>query len=340
MFVRFTHQLRHPAGDGTEGGTGGAVDRGDDFTAADDSGGDDQPADEAYGAEKKGLAATDDADKGASTVDATEDGEGDDDEREKKPRKDSRIPLSRHKEVLAKERERREALEQELAKYRQGQQVADVNAEISKAEDKLLTMEREYNKLLADGEIDKATAKMTEIRRLERSINEQQAQFREAAAEARAVEKVRYDLTVERLEEAYPQLNPQAEEFDREAVAEVLDLKEAYEAKGYPPSKALQKAVKYVLKAETNAERRATEVEARVDKDDVAKAVRDERRKLATEKAVKAAKATPSSLSKAGANSDTAGGTVSAKDVMKMSQDEFAKIDEDTLARMRGDVVA
>ncbi len=40
------------------------------------------------------------------------------------PKKDSRIPLSRHKEILEKERETRAALERQLAQYQKGDQLA------------------------------------------------------------------------------------------------------------------------------------------------------------------------------------------------------------------------
>ena len=38
-------------------------------------------------------------------------------------------------------------------------------------------------------------------------------------------------------------------------------------------------------------------------------------------------------------DSDKAGGGLSPKDVMSMSQEEFAKLTEDQLSRLRGDIV-
>jgi hypothetical protein len=40
-----------------------------------------------------------------------------------------------------------------------------------------------------------------------------------------------------------------------------------------------------------------------------------------------------------GANSDSAGGTLNAKTIMKMNQAEFAKLPEEVLARERGDIL-
>jgi len=46
------------------------------------------------------------------------------------------------------------------------------------------------------------------------------------AAEARAVKRVRYDTTVERLEAQFPALNLDHADFDKAKTAEVLELKE------------------------------------------------------------------------------------------------------------------
>lgn len=249
--------------------------------------------------------------------------------------KDTRIPLARHKDMMDKGRAERDALVAQIAKLQAGTQLADTNEAIDKTETKLVAMEAEYNKLLADGDIDKATAKMSEIRRLERTIGDQKSDMRSQAAEARAVERVRYDTVVERLETAFPQMNPDHEDFDKEVVGEVLELKSAFEAKGATPSAALQRAVKYVLGAETSKEKAATSVTPNVDKADVATL----RKQEALKRNVAAAKATPASTAKVGLNSDEKGGTLTGETAMKLSQDDFSKITEKDLARMRGDEI-
>lgn len=256
---------------------------------------------------------------------------------EKDKKKDTRIPLARHKEMLDKARAEREALAAENARLKAEGQQSKVAETLDATEARLLAMEAEYSKLLADGEIDKATAKMAEIRRLERTIGETKADARAYEAEARAVERVRYDTVVERVEAAYPALNPDADEFDKDVVAEVLDLKGAFEAKGATPAAALQKAVKYVLGAATTAEKVATEVTPRADKEAGAEAAAAARKAEAVKRNLAAAKATPASTTKVGVNSDEKGGVLSSETAMKMSQAEFAKLDEKTLARMRGD---
>jgi hypothetical protein len=250
--------------------------------------------------------------------------------------KDTRIPAARHKEILDKERERREAVETELAKYKQGEKIAEVGADITAAETELLELETAYAKQVADGEVKDAAATMAKIRRTERSINEKNAQVREAAAEARAVERVRYDTTVERLEAQYPQLNPDDEAFDKTKTAEVLELKEAYQLKGFTPSAALQKAVKLIMPPITKAQEAATNVTPNVD----AAAVEKARKAAAVDKITDALAKTPASAAKVGKDSDAAGGgAVTAADVLKMSYADFSKLDEATLAKMRGDVI-
>jgi len=264
-------------------------------------------------------------------VEAAE-GDGTADGKDEKTKKDSRIPLARHKGMMDRGRAERDALAAEIAQLKQGSQVAQTNEAIEATETKLVALETEYNKLLADGEIDKATVKMSEIRRLERTIGDQKSDMKAQAAEVRAVERVRYDTVVERLEAAFPALNPESDEFDKDSVGEVLELQSAFQLKGLTPSAALQKAVKYVLGAETGKEKSATEVTPNVDKDEVAKL----RKQEALKRNIAAAKATPASTAKVGLNNGD-GGELTAEKAMKMSQEEFAKLDEKTLARMRGD---
>lgn len=307
------------------------VDRGDDLVAP--GAPDTSAADAVAVAEEAARIAAEEAAKGGS------DDEGGTEE-EKKARKDTRIPLERHKQVLERERTAREAVEAELARYKQGARVADVNETLSATEDKLTGMEKEYNQLLADGDIDKATAKMTEIRRMERTVSDQKADMRATEAEARAYERVQYDTTVERLESAYPILNPEHDTYDKDQVAEVLDLQSAYQMKGLTPTQALQKAAKLLLGADTKKQTAAVETTARVDAKDVAKEVAAARKEGAVAKGIAAAKGTPPTSAEVGLDSDKAGGGVlTAEKAMAMSPTEFAKLSEVDLARMRGDIL-
>ena len=257
-----------------------------------------------------------------------------DPEAEKKARKDSRIPLSRHKELLDKERKAREAAEARVAQYERGSTVARANEDLAKQEDSLLKMEEDYNKLLADGEMAKARELLTKIRHTERGIIEAKNTAQNQLMYVQAVETARYNLTLERIEEAYPQLDPDSDDFDEAKLDEVADFKEVYERRGLPASKALQKAVQRVFpKAETKAQETATTVAPRVTD---AEAETARRKAAAVAKAAETAKSQPPSLSKAGQDNSRSL-ALTPTDVMKMNQNEFAKLDEEQLKKLRGD---
>ena len=351
MIIRkFLHKYLKPAGDGDGGG--GSVDRGDDFTpTGDDADGAQDELSKAERAAEAAAAEIEAAEKAkkpdAKADDAKADDEDDidpenpdaDDEKPKK--KDSRIPLSRHEKILAREREQRQAAEERLAQYEKGQKVATLNEDLTKLEDSVLTMEREYTKLLAEGEIDKATEMMSKIRRTERQIVDAQADYRSQVAIAQATEQARYDVALERIEESYPALNPDSDDFDKATLGEVVEWKVFYEKqRNMTPTKALQAAVKKVVGADTSSQQKATTVAPKVDAEDVAdkaKELAKERKKAAVAKAVDTNNKTPASTTKVGLDSDKAGGSLTAKDVMKMSQEDFRKLPDDVLARMRGD---
>lgn len=255
------------------------------------------------------------------------------DKAEEKPKKDTRIPLSRHEALLAKERERREAAERQVAQYQNSTQVAKTNEDLTKLEDTVLDMEGKYNKLMADGEVEKARELMTKIRQTERSIIKAQSDAQMAVAMAQAAESARYSIALERIEEAYPELNEDHDDYDAEKMADVADLKAVYMRRGTTPTQALQKAVlKFFPKTETKAQEDATTVAPRVSEKDVAA----ERKKLAAGKTADAVTRQPASTSKAGTD-NTRTVSLTPQDVIKMSQDKFAKLDEAELAKLRGD---
>lgn len=348
-------RLMKPADDDTgAGGAGGAaVDRGDNFVPSDEAVAAEAAAAEAakdtakadadaarIAAElgkKDGLAAGKEAGKEAPAAGAGEgEGEGDKDEK----RKDTRIPLARHEAVLARERAAREAAEVELEKVRKGQAATAVATEVSKLKAQVDEKEEKYAELLADGKTKEATAVMREIRALERDITTQEAEARTQAATADAVETVRFDAVVERLEAAYPQLKPGHDEFDEKVVGEVLEMQSAFVAKGYAPSAALQKAVGYVIRPETAKQETATSVTPRVTAEEAAAAAtKDARATEQRKKNAAAADGQPPALNNAGANSDAAGGVLDAKTVIKMPFDKFSKLSEEEISRLRGDTV-
>lgn len=309
-----------------------SIDRGDLLEVEDKE----APAPELSDEEKEALADLDKT-KGKDDEDEDKDEVKDDD---KKPSKEPRIPLARHKEMLERERATRAAVEAKLAQYERGQNIAQTNAALAEAEDKLIALEKRYADEIVDGKVENASKTMAEIRKTERIISETRSDLKSAAAEARAYERARYDSTVERIEAAYPALNPDHDSFDSDLTAEVLDLAEAYQMRNMTPSAALQKAVK-VLAGDPQNKRQeeAVERKPRVSSEELAEAKRAERKEEATRRAVATTGKQPPSLNKVGADHDKAGGTLKGADIMKMTQEEFAKLDEKTLSRLRGDVI-
>ena len=251
-------------------------------------------------------------------------------------KKDARIPLSRHEAVLHKEREKRQELERQLAQFQKGSQIADMNADLTAAENEIMALEKQYADLLTDGENEKAVAVMSKIRGKERDMAEAKSDMKIHAAEVRATERARYNTTLERIEQAFPSLNPDHEDYDEEAMGEVAELKSAYEMKGLTPTAALQKAVKLIVEPRTTKQEMATTTKPNVSEKDVAA----ERKAAAVGKAAKAAAATPPSLARTGLDSDKLGrGVDDAASVIKLSQGEFAKLSEAALAKLRGDEI-
>lgn len=250
------------------------------------------------------------------------------------------IPLDRHKAVLNKERETRRALEAELAKYQNGAQVADINKQLTAAEEKILSLDRQYATLMADGEVTKAAELMAEIRRQERSLAETRAELRSNASTARAVEQTRYEIALERVAEAYPQLDDDSDEYDADLAQDVADMKAVYMGRGDTPTAALQKAVKRLLGTDTSAQRRVVSTTPRVDTKAIAEKTGVPRKQEAVQKAVDAMRRQPPSAASVGMDSDRAGGGLTAKDVAKMTDEELEKLPLSVLQRLRGDMLA
>lgn len=268
----------------------------------------------------------------------TEKEEAEETEEEKKPeakadKEEPRIPKSRLDKVLGQLKDAQER----LAALEGGKQQETVDADLKAAGTRLSDMEKLLTKQIADGETDKAAQTLAEMRALQEAIADYKADVKATQATAQAVEQVRESMVIDRIEEAYPELNPKHEDYDEDKIAKVLKLKHGLMATGDSSSAALQEAVKLVMGAPTTTkEKTAVEVTPRVDKDKIAADRAAEAKKRNAEVAGKQ----PPTTAKVGVDSDKlGGGTLKPEDVMAMSQDEFAKLDEKTLAKLRGDEV-
>ena len=251
--------------------------------------------------------------------------------------KDTRIPAARHKEILEKERAKTAALAAENAQLKTrgelGAAGADASAEFATIEASVQAMEEQYADLLTDGKNKEAVAVMAKIRQAERHMAELKSDLKVRAASLQMAESARYETALTRIESAFPQLNPDHENYDEKTMSRVARMARANQADGMTQVAALQDAVEAVIGAETTQQEKATTVTPRTPAAD--------RKAEAVGKTVKAVAKTPPSLTRVGQDSDKlGGGELDPRAVAKMSQKEFAGLSEATLAKMRGDVVA
>jgi hypothetical protein len=242
------------------------------------------------------------------------------------------IPASRHKEVLENERTKREGVERQLAELQATIKKVDINADVAKLEEEVVAMELAREAALLDGDKEKAASLSRDIRFKERHINEIGTSHKTAQAEAGAVEKVRFDMAVERLEDIYPALKEGDEAFDQEKVDDVLGWQGVYMQRDrLSPSAALVKAAEKVMGTAKAEEPPKTGLAA--GKDTAA-----DRKAAAVAKNLDAAAKQPASMKEVGIDSDKVG--IQGKvDVSRLSEEEFAALPAATKAKLRGDTL-
>ena len=311
-----------PAGDdGADTGGGGAVDRGDDFNPTPDAV-DPAPEKEAAEAKKEEEEEPEPEPKAEAK------------EEEEEPQRDAKgrfIPKDRFDEAVRKERTEKEELARRLKEYEDKEAQRAVAADFAEAAKQVKDMIKQHTSLLSDGELDKASDLMEKILEMQQEMAARRASASAEQAKTAAKEEVRYDALVAKLEADFPQINPEAEEFDRAAVKKV----QAYmtglmQTEKMSPTQALKEAVETLLgatkKAEAPAKDKAEELGMRRKEDAVKKAIDAKTKQPATAKDV-------------GIDHDKIGGPLDASAVMKMSWDEFVKLPESKLSDLRGDYV-
>lgn len=269
-------------------------------------------------------------DADAKAEEQTDDAEDDDGQ------KGHMIPKSRFDQAVHRERERAAQYERELAQYREReqQQNAAMNFEASQAQVK--DMLKQHSSLLADGELDKASEVMEAVLQLRDDM--QNARMTKQADNARNSAKieVQYDNTVQRLEAEYPEINPDAEEFDPVAVRRVqMMVTGIMQSEGKNPAEALMEATDILLKPAKAA--RGESLRDKPSLDAVEAGMRRTQQQI--DKNIKAAEQQPPATRDIGGDHDKTGGVLDAGQVSRMSWDEFIKVPDDELARMRGDFI-
>lgn len=321
----FGLNLMNPADDGTGGGA--SADRGDDWT----------PTTEVPPVETPTAETVEDDLKVATGEPPEEPARDAAGKFAPKPKGDegATIPKARFDSAVQKERERAETAERLLAEATKANNQIQRNANVSQLEAKVQELRAAERKATIDNDEEKAAQLSSEADRLNRQIAIQQAGDMTAAAKDAALESMRMELAVENIETNYPQLDENSEEFDQDITDDVLDKQRGYmERERLSPSKALLKAVKYVMGRQAPA---AAEEPAKTGLSAASKG--QDRKTAAVAKNLDAATRQPASTKPVGADSDKHGQTKDIPEASQMTFAEFSALPDATKSKMRGDYV-
>jgi len=289
-------------------------------------------------AEKVTDKLSDDAEDKAKTGDEGEETDEEKAEREAEEAKAAkkaniRVPKARLDEVTQKARAREADLKRQIDELQNKLTGKEAKTEVDRFKAEIDSMQDKYEDLVQEGRKDEARA----IRKKIDAAREELAEYRLATASDRAraaaMDDLRYDAALANVEAKFPALNPDHEAFDEELSTEVVTLLEAFLAKGFTRAAALQKSVKYVMGPDHEP--------TKEDEKDTTSTLRAKQQADARKKVADAASRTPPNTNKVGENSDKHGERGNGKgiDVMRLSQAEFKKLDEQTLSDLRGDTV-
>lgn len=333
----------------TEDAAGGAPDRGDVFAppapdAADADTGETQ--NEAQNEDidgKAGDGASGDGGAGTDDGEQPRDAKGKFTAKPKNDEDDPKIPKRRFDEQLAKERQRAEAAERRAAEYEAEMAKNRTSADIKELETKVVDLRKLERKALIDGNEDKAAELSAEADRLNRQIAIAEAQQLSGKTSEQMAESIRFETTLERIEEVHPELRYGDPAYDQDLVDDVLDKQAGLMARlNLSPSRAMAQA------AETIMERyhagKPTQQGENVNADDekaaglaAGAAKTAERKAAAVVRNIDAAKRQPGSLKDTGLDSDKAGQSKSLPNVNDLTYEEFNALPQSTRAKMRGD---
>ena len=233
---------------------------------------------------------------------------------------DVMIPKSRYDSAARRAKQAEEALartQQELQQVNRTTETSGGDPKtVADFESKIDELDTKIEEARKDGDADSVVKLVKEQRTYERSMYSQIAKEEAAGAGTAAQQAVAFDSLVDKLEQDYPVFNQDSKEFDQDLVNEVLDMHEAFVAKGDAPAVAMAKAVGYILPEKPSSNVRNTD----------------------TAKNLKAAQAQAPSLGGVGAGSDAGGDSGDGADVASMTQSEFDALPDATKKRLRGDL--
>ena len=292
---------------------------------------DDKPSSDTRARDEKGRFA-----KGGEEEEEEEGEEGEEEEGEEEGEEDEGEDGGKKSDTAHRIRtviEQRNKAREETAKLsaRIAELEAKANPAANKAAEEADAREKELDDLYEKVEEARADGDTKAASQIQRKIDKLVAE----AAEARAVDKARsavfaeqqnsaYNDMLDHLEATLPVINPKAAEFDERIVAELDFQTRAYEKMGLTPTQALRRAASLIF-----AEDPFLPVAATKGGDKPAAGLQ---RKTDIAKNADAARRTPPR----GERAET---TPERKlDIFKMSDEDFDKLDENTLKKLSGEL--
>lgn len=240
------------------------------------------------------------------------------------------IPKDRFDEAVRKERAEKDELSRRLRELEERESQRAVVNDMAEAQRAVRDMIKKHTSLLADGELDKAADLMERILELKEEMSDRRASAKADMAKTQAKEEVRYDALVARLEVDHPEINPESDVYDKDAVRRIQAMMTGLmQTERMSPTQALAEATKVLL---APAKKDAPKAEVAAD-------LGMRRKEDAVKKALDVKTKQPASSKEVGLDHDKVGGPMDSSAIMKMSWDEFVKLPDSKLAELRGDNV-
>lgn len=252
------------------------------------------------------------------------------------------VPKARFDEQVAKERNARFAAEARASELQAKIDGAIHSVNTSQLEEQIVGLEKQYTKLMMDGDGDKAAEVLSTIRHKSAEFRnlEEQAAFAAQHSENQKMARINeernmVDTVIADLERDYPEFNENSESFNQKLVNVVLaEQNRLIREEGMLPSQALATAAADVMTL------RGDRVGLSSANTDVTTGKGDARKQEAVARNIAAAKAQPGSMRDIGIDSDRAGSNrPENEDAAKMTYEEFSALPESTKAKMRGDFI-
>jgi len=246
---------------------------------------------------------------------------------------ENQIPKSRFDDAVGKERAAREAAERRATEAESRLRRDERSDEVAKMETAIEALEVKHSKMLLDGESEQASKIMGEIRRAERDIARAESDARHSQSTAAAVEQVRMEATIAKLESSYPTFNLDSDQYDQDIVDIVLaEQDRLIRVERLSPSKAMEKAASKLM----SKLHPGVAVDEGVPKGLAANKGTGNRKSDQVTRNIAAAGRQPSSMNASGKDSDKAGASLPSTPV---TMEEFNALPESAKFKMRGDVL-